>query len=288
MELSTFNKLEGLQLREALFSCCGSEKWVDGMAKQRPYPSEQLLLARAAETWYEICAENDWLEAFSQHPKIGDSKTVVEKFTTTRHFAKDEQALASAASDDVIRELIDANGDYETKFGFIFIVCATGKSAAEMLRLLRDRLDNSKTDELAIAMGEQQKITALRLKKIIDEGDWGSQPPSQLTTHVLNTSTGKPAAVMSLMLLQLIGGAWKAITQGVTNSDGRIADLLPPGRGLDIGQYKIIFETSRYFESQQVESFYPRVEIQFSVTDNTHYHVPLLINPFGYSTYRGS
>ena len=85
-----------------------------------------------------------------------------------------------------------------------------------------------------------------------------------------------------------MSGNWQTIAQGVTNKDGRIPDLLPPNRNLAIGNYKMVFETVNYFESIAVKGFYPEVEIQFTVFDDSHYHVPLLINPFGYSTYRGS
>ena len=81
---------------------------------------------------------------------------------------------------------------------------------------------------------------------------------------------------------------WESFAQGVTNSDGRVGDLLPAGKDLAPGNYMVVFETGHYFESQKIKGFYPEVEIQFTVFDDAHYHVPLLINPFGYSTYRGS
>ena len=83
-------------------------------------------------------------------------------------------------------------------------------------------------------------------------------------------------------------GQWQTMAQGVTNADGRIADLLPAERILPPGNYKLVFETGNYFASNNVKGFYPEVEIQFTIIDGSHYHVPLLINPFGYSTYRGS
>ena len=157
-----------------------------------------------------------------------------------------------------------------------------------MIRLLNDRTSNTKEEELTIAMGEQYKITILRLKKIIDEGDWSFLKSSQLTTHVLDTSVGKPGKDITVKLKEFINNDWQTITQGITNADGRIADLLPPGKNLSAGNYKIIFETGNYFMANNVKGFYPEVEIQFGISDDSHYHVPLLINPFGYSTYRGS
>lgn len=111
---------------------------------------------------------------------------------------------------------------------------------------------------------------------------------SQITTHVLNTAQGKPAAGIVVQLEQRTVGGWQVLSQGVTNADGRIADLLSKETVLGTGEYKLIFETETYFISQKVAAFYPAVEIRFYVHDTAHYHVPLLLSPFGYSTYRGS
>ncbi|RYD94592.1 MAG: hydroxyisourate hydrolase, partial [Sphingobacteriales bacterium] len=194
----------------------------------------------------------------------------------------------NGADDGVIEALAAGNGAYEERFGFIFIVCATGKSAEEMLRLLQDRLRNSAEEELRVAIGEQHKITILRLKKLI-EGDWTFLKVSHITTHVLDTSIGKPCKDISIRLQEPApAGGWRAIAQGVTNADGRIPDLLPPNRVLPAGNYRMVFDTGAYFAQQKLTGFYPAVEIQFTVFDKSHYHVPLLVNPFGYSTYRGS
>lgn len=111
---------------------------------------------------------------------------------------------------------------------------------------------------------------------------------SQLTTHILDTSKGKPAAGISVILFQQENDSWKQIASGITNEDGRISGLIKTDAILVTGNYKIKFETKAYFDKQGIQSFYPFVEISFTITDNEHYHVPLLLNPFGYSTYRGS
>ncbi|GAC1369373.1 MAG: hydroxyisourate hydrolase [Hymenobacter sp.] len=111
---------------------------------------------------------------------------------------------------------------------------------------------------------------------------------SQITTHILDTTKGKPAAGVSIALLQQADDTWQEIARGVTNADGRIADLLPHKRPLELGVYKLMFFTSAYFAQSGTANFYPFVEIVFNVTGNEHYHVPLLLNPFGYATYRGS
>ena len=278
MNLIEFNKLDKQFAAKELFACCGSSRWVELLMKHFPFASEKQLVNKAAAIWYDECGDADWTESFTHHPKIGDVKSLGQKF------AGKEQEGVTTASAETIQSLANANADYENKFGFIFIVCATGKSADEMLRLLNDRLANT-DDEIGIAMGEQHKITLIRFKKMLPEANWQWMKVSQLTTHVLDTSVGKPGKDITIQLKNANG---RVISQGVTNADGRIPDLLPSERYLAPGNYKIVFDTGNYFKASNVKGFYPEVEIQFTVIDESHYHIPLLINPFGYSTYRGS
>ncbi len=282
MTIKAFNKLNKEEKKKMLLSCCGSSTWVDLMIKQFPFSGEADLVNAATDVWYNQCNSLDWLESFTHHPRIGDIKSFTKKF------AGKEQAAVGAASKKTITALADANAAYKAKFGFIFIVCATGRSAAEMLRLLEDRLSNTIGEELHIAMGEQMKISILRFQKLITDGDWAVLKKSQLTTHVLNTAVGLPGKDISIRLQIPVNGVWLTIAQGITNVDGRISDLLPAQNKLAHGNYKMVFDTGNYFAAQKIKGFYPEVEIQFIVFDDAHYHVPLLINPFGYSTYRGS
>lgn len=111
---------------------------------------------------------------------------------------------------------------------------------------------------------------------------------SPITTHVLDTRIGAPAANVTVVLERYDAGAWQPLAMGATNDDGRLPDLLKPG-ALSAGRHRLTFDTGKYFVRQQVESFYPSVTVEFEVADPTqHYHVPLLLSPFGYSTYRGS
>jgi len=111
---------------------------------------------------------------------------------------------------------------------------------------------------------------------------------SQLTTHILDTAIGKPAEGVTIVLYQQQEESWQQLTLGTTNADGRIPNLLQKDFVLEPGVYKMRFETKPYFEKQAVQTFYPFIEISFTITGNEHYHVPLLLNPFGYTTYRGS
>lgn len=280
MTLSDFNNLDKDKAGKELFSCCGSQKWVSLMMKKFPFESHEFLVQRATEIWYKECNRSDWLESFTHHPKIGDKKSLTEKF------AGKEQAGVASASGEIMETLANSNTEYENKFGFIFIVCATGRSAEEMLRLLNDRLKNDERNELDIAMNEQHKITLIRFKKLFE--DFKILKMSQVTTHVLDTSSGKPGKNISVRLMQNVSNEWKSIAQGITNADGRVADLLPGEKNLTVGTYKIAFDTGNYYATQNIKAFYPAVEISFTIFDDSHYHVPLLISPFGYSTYRGS
>jgi len=148
--------------RALLTRACGSSRWVDRMLARRPFRSDARLLFAARNEWFGL-TERDWLEAFAHHPKIGDRASLAARFPSTHDLSAKEQAAVGGAGADVIAALADANDTYLARFGFIFIVCATGKSAEEMLRLLRDRLSNDRATELRVAAEEQAKITALRL-----------------------------------------------------------------------------------------------------------------------------
>jgi len=148
--------------RAILSRACGSSRWVDRMLERRPFANDARLLMAARVEWFGL-TERDWLEAFSHHPRIGDRAALEARFPNTHDLSSKEQAGVGAAGEDVLTALAEANNAYFDKFGFIFIVCATGKSAQEILQLLRDRLQNDRASELRIAAEEQAKITALRL-----------------------------------------------------------------------------------------------------------------------------
>ncbi len=166
MILAQLNELAREQVSAELRRCCGAEHWVDQMLARRPFVDRAALHSAAAEAARSL-EEKDWLEAFSHHPKIGDLDALRGQFASTAGWAASEQAGATSASDEVLRALAESNRVYEERFGFRFIVCATGRNAAEMLALLQARLDHPRSDELRIAAGEQEKITLLRLEKLL-------------------------------------------------------------------------------------------------------------------------
>jgi 2-oxo-4-hydroxy-4-carboxy-5-ureidoimidazoline decarboxylase len=166
MNLQDLNSAGAESAQDELIRCCGSRRWAEQMSAQRPFETEKELFAAADDIWQRLEKE-DWLEAFSHHPKIGGVDTLRQKFATTKQWAEGEQKGVQQASEDTLNALAEGNSAYQQKFGYIFIVCATGKSASEMLALLQARLGNAADAEIAVAMLEQNKITRLRLEKLL-------------------------------------------------------------------------------------------------------------------------
>lgn len=152
---------------DELLRCCGASKWALRVMSARPFADTKSLFA-ASERALAGLEPIDWREAFSHHPQIGDIESLREKFAATSDWAQSEQRGTSAAPEVVLRALAEGNRDYAAKFGFIFIICATGKSAGEMWAALQNRLSNDAETELKNAAEEQKKITRLRLHKLLE------------------------------------------------------------------------------------------------------------------------
>ena len=165
MTIAEFDHLPEEKKKELLTQCCGSSAWVDKMLTIFPVEDLVELLEAAEEKWNE-CSEKEQMIAFEHHPKIGDINSLKEKFADTAAWAEVEQSGVNSSNEKILHQLAISNEDYENKFGFIFIVCATGKSAEEMLTDLHLRINNSKEEEIKIAAVEQLKITQLRLEKL--------------------------------------------------------------------------------------------------------------------------
>jgi 2-oxo-4-hydroxy-4-carboxy-5-ureidoimidazoline decarboxylase len=166
MTLSDLNVLPAAARAEALGTCCGSSAWIATLNEQFPFTSSAALYEAAERIWNDL-GEAHWREAFTHHPKIGDINALKEKFASTATWAAGEQGAVRQASQETLEALAAGNEAYEQRFGYIFIVCATGKSADEMLALLQARLPNEPSQEIHVAKGEQAKITRLRLEKLL-------------------------------------------------------------------------------------------------------------------------
>jgi OHCU decarboxylase len=165
--MSIAERLNGDDAHEALANCCAAAAWIEGMLAQRPFADDDAVLLAAAEAALPM-GEADWLEAFAAHPLIGDVESLRAKYATTKQTAAGEQAGVVGADEVTLTKLAELNRAYRDKFGFIFIVFATGKTAAEMLAILKDRIGNTREQEIRNAAVEQMKITRLRLRKLGD------------------------------------------------------------------------------------------------------------------------
>ena len=148
--------------RRLLNRACGSSRWVDRMLARRPFGSRDAMLSAADQEWHAL-GEDDWREAFTHHPKIGDRESLRQRFPQTHALSAHEQSGVGGAPDAVVDALAEGNRRYEQKFGYIFIVCASGLTAEGMLARLTARLGNSPAQEIVVAAAEQARITALRL-----------------------------------------------------------------------------------------------------------------------------
>jgi OHCU decarboxylase len=162
--LAAWNRLPVAEAENEIAACCGSRAWARGMVNRRPLGDEAAVLVASDETWRGL-SETDWTEAFRSHPRIGESRAQQPVEERSAAWSTQEQSGAASGDDAVKIALADANREYERRFGRIFIVCATGKSAAEILAILRQRLQNDVTTELREAAEQQRQITQIRLKR---------------------------------------------------------------------------------------------------------------------------
>jgi OHCU decarboxylase len=164
MTLAEFNALPTAQAQSQLMDCCGSSRWAVSVASRRPYATMEAIHKSADAIWWKL-ERADWLEAFRHHPQIGDKPASGSE--SARHWAEGEQTGARAATEEVKTRLARANRAYFEKFGYIYIVCATGKTAEGMLAILNQRLQNDLASELSIAAEQQRLITRIRLEKLL-------------------------------------------------------------------------------------------------------------------------
>ncbi len=168
ISLLEFNGLPLDSAKKLLLSCCGSQRWAEKMVLLRPFKDLNDLTVHSVRVWQSLSAE-DWLEAFRCHPKIGALRKKEAHPTIGSVWEAQEQNGVVRALGETLRSLESWNRQYEDKFGHVFLVCATGKTADQMLELLKQRIQNSRDQELQIARGEQEKITHIRLEKLIYE-----------------------------------------------------------------------------------------------------------------------
>lgn len=323
-------------------ACCGSKKFAEEMTLSGPFANLDQAIDAARDIWFNKVDVNGWLEAFAAHPQIGQNPSAKHPSDTSAQWSKGEQSTAlQTATDSSLQELSDWNARYWKKFGFVFLICASGRTASEILAELKRRYPNRPIVEFEIAAQEQMKVTELRLAKLFStqvkaasistqnpetaakkagedrvsiigahltatsEASAGKTPQISprtrppITTHVLDVARGSPAAGIEVRLEMWKGnqprplfgkedeGGWVLDGSSITDKDGRSGQLMSMIDALNPGIYKISFNTGKYCPS----GFFPYVSILFEIKESQkweHFHVPLLLSPFSFSTYRGS
>ncbi|XP_068634778.1 uric acid degradation bifunctional protein TTL isoform X2 [Aristolochia californica] len=340
------------QLQESDFlACCGSARFAREMAAAAPFANSEQAVLAAREIWMNKVDVTGWLEAFAAHPQIGEGSSARKTNETSAKWSKGEQSTALAtATNSTLQELFEWNARYRQKFGFVFLIRASGRSTPEILAELKKRYPNRPIVELEVAAQEQMKITELRLAKLFESKVPTASPPTStqypasltekaedrlsvigahlitgarripaqvpsigsttsvnsnrtrppITTHVLDVSQGSPASGIEVHLEKWKGsldqqlsfganspGEWVFQGSSVTNSDGRCGALTDIVDNVAPGYYRLSFNTGKYSPN----GFYPYVSITFEIRESQgseHFHVPLLLSPFSFSTYRGS
>lgn len=168
--LARLNAAPAAQAEADLLTCCGSREWARRVAALRPFAGGDALFDAADVVWWALDRE-DWLQAFRSHPRIGENKAEAGQTGREQGWSRGEQSGMDAAADATRRALADGNRAYEKRFGHIYLVCATGKTADELLSMLTQRLDHDPEAELRVAAGEQAKITRLRLQKLLSSSE---------------------------------------------------------------------------------------------------------------------
>jgi OHCU decarboxylase len=168
--LAAWNQADEAAAQHAMIACCGSRRWAAAMVALRPFESVESLSLAADEVWSAM-EEPDWLEAFACHPRIGERAPprTAHAAAKSAEWSMQEQSSAAQAAERTLVELEAGNALYEERYGFTYIVCATGKSAAEMLAILKRRLASDRATELREAAGQQRQITQIRLGKWLIE-----------------------------------------------------------------------------------------------------------------------
>jgi hydroxyisourate hydrolase len=254
---------------EQLATALGVQRWVADVAAGASYDDLDALLERAAAAATPLTpSEID--EALAHHPRIGERPAGEG---AAQAFSRREQASADAEDAEVNAAIAAGNAAYEERFGRVFLIRAAGRTRAEILAELRRRLELDDATELQNVGDQLREIALLRLRAMFAGG--------RVTTHVLDAARGRPAAGIAVTL----SGPAGSVASGRTDADGRVSDFGP--EALQPGDYRLEFATGEWFAEQGVEAFYPRVVVDFRLGEG-HHHVPVLLSPFAYSTYRGS
>ena len=264
LTVAVFNELDQATAVELLMTCCESKEWAASVAADRPFAGAAPLLEVAERRW-TLLPVAERLRAIEAHPPIGALAAASDR-------ERREQAGAAQAALATREALAALNEDYRERFGFVFLTDASGRDADDMLAELRTRIANSPEQERARAEEQQWRIMRRRLRRAII-----GPAPLLVSTHVLDTAAGAPAAGVEVTISESGDGReWTVVDTRCTDASGRV-------EGVEVssgGWVRLTFATGG--------EFFGDVVVTFAAGDRERAHVPLLLAPFGYSTYLGS
>ncbi|MEU3980936.1 2-oxo-4-hydroxy-4-carboxy-5-ureidoimidazoline decarboxylase [Streptomyces sp. NPDC026672] len=301
--LARFNALTEPAARAALHEVCASTAWTRRLLAGRPYATPDDLYA-TADAATAALTPDDLAEAMAGHPPIGRPKP------GDPASAREQRGMSGAPA-RLRAEMLELNLAYQERFGHVFLICATGLTAERMRDAAQERIGNPPAREREIVRTELGKINRIRLARLVaeDRHTMSTGTTASVSTHILDTSVGRPAAGVSVRLAARAGhdAGWRELGAATTDTDGRCKDLPVPPEGTT--HVRLVFAVGPYFENsakqqadpQQADPqqdapanrdggavFFPEVTVVFAVAPGEHHHVPLLLTPFGYSVYRGS
>jgi 5-hydroxyisourate hydrolase len=287
--IRVLNAAEKEQTENVIKDIIYSDKIVETLIEKRPYLTLDQFRQDLNELYTTQLNKREYLTIIQKFTRLGDS------IDNNKHrFIREECSEMDLYLCDEIKKL---NQIYEEKFKHTFILSVSGLNINQILKILRKRLNNDLQTEFESCVNEVRKIINVRVSTGLNSFALSvknelsvNQPKGHISSHILNLTTGKPASCINSELLKLDESTnkWLVIGKDVSNSDGRMLNLLNEN-DLSEGQFKIVFYTEEYFKQLNLDTFYSNIEIGFLVKDATQkYHIPLLLNQFGYSTYRGS
>ena len=290
--LSDLNVCSKADFVTALANVFEYSPWIaEQAASARPFAGVNALFA-AMKAAVQGAGPDQRLALIKAHPDLAD-KTQRAAGLTAESSAEQNSVGLDRLSDAEYQAFERVNNAYRAKFGFPYIVCVRRYTKDSVLRDFELRLRNDASTEMQTSIGEIFRIAALRLDQLVTADDRLSVH-GRLSTHVLDTHSGKPAAGISVVLTELSGlGEARVVARAITNSDGRTDQPLIGGRPVPIGRYELMFAVGTYFAGRGVSlsdpPFLDQIPLRFSVSDpEGHLHVPLLVTPWSYATYRGS
>jgi len=290
--LSDLNACSKADFVGALANIFEYSPWIaEQAASLRPFAGVNQLFA-AMKTAVDRAVPELRLALIKAHPDLA-SKTQRAAGLTAESSAEQNSVGLDRLSDAEYAAFERVNNAYRARFGFPYIVCVRRHTRDSILRDFERRLPNNVEAEMQKSIDEICRIAALRIDQLVTSED-RLQVHGRLSTHVLDTHSGRPAAGIELDLIELSDlGVSRLVTRATTNADGRTDQPLVHGRPVPIGRYELMFNVGKYFAERQVPMsdppFLDRIPLRFSVSDpESHLHVPLLVTPWSYATYRGS